>query len=477
MQLYHQATAEYENSNQERVVCIASRRPHININNAIHEQVEQQSTQNIALWHTLRCHKGQRGLITTVGSNEHIVIFEDLNARIGNEEMPGVKHRFNEAVINENGKLLIHFCARYEKSINNSFFSYKNQHKYKFNNTRGLRSTIDFIITNRAITSSQILLERPQTAKTTPVYIEKYNTESLASESTRILFESRLTNKLEGCNMALDWDVEGHWLNIKTCIEQAAEEAIGKRKININANNRTKPWFCQEVKQLADLKRSSYLKYMSLQTIEQAEYVQTRNKKLLKNRKKSVNEYAPIKGVYMETWEEYFRQLCKFEETGNLEEHQTVSNTTIQESDIELRLKKVKNKKAPGPDNTLNELLKYSGQELTRQRCLLFNNILRTAQIPQDWLQFITIPIFKKGQNTCPDNYSRITLLCTTMKLFTGILKNKLGHIENREEQQGFRRNRSRTHAIFSNSQTNEIKGYIIHHLGLYVLDRSDQGV
>ncbi|XP_048516539.1 uncharacterized protein LOC125502457 [Dendroctonus ponderosae] len=163
--------------------------------------------------------------VNKINNGHKIVILEDLNARIGNEEIRGVKQRFNEAVINENGELLIDS-------------------------------------------------------------------------------------------------------------EQAAEEAIGKRKININANNRTKPWFCQEVKQLADIKRSNYLKYKNLQTIEQqAEYIQTRNRvnskikeikreywikftadmeydmygaqrnvwKLLKNRKKPVNEYAQTEGVSMET--------------------------------------------------------------------------------------------------------------------------------------------------------------------------------
>jgi len=49
-----------------------------------------------------------------------------------------------------------------------------------------------------------------------------------------------------------------------------------------------------------------------------------------------------------------------------------------------------------------------------------------------------------------PDNYRGITLLNTSIKLFTGILKERLEtQITNREEQQGFRRNRSTTDAIF----------------------------
>lgn len=41
--------------------------------------------------------------------------------------------------------------------INNTYFPHKEQHKYTFNNTKSQKSTIDYVITNRAITPSQIL--------------------------------------------------------------------------------------------------------------------------------------------------------------------------------------------------------------------------------------------------------------------------------------------------------------------------------
>ncbi|KAH1028339.1 hypothetical protein HUJ05_001700 [Dendroctonus ponderosae] len=166
-----------------------------------------------------------QNIVNKINNRHKIVILGDLNARIGNEEIPGVNKRFNEG----------------------------NQRKYTFNNTRGQRSTIDFIITNRVITPSQvldvrgltsanigtdhnlilcnILLERAQTARKTPQYIEKYNTESLASESTRTLFESRLTNKLQGCNMAPDWDVEGILKNkLEEHIENREAQQAFRRK-------------------------------------------------------------------------------------------------------------------------------------------------------------------------------------------------------------------------------------------------------
>ena len=51
---------------------------------------------------------------------------------------------------------------------------------------------------------------------------------------------------------------------------------------------------------------------------------------------------------------------------------------------------------------------------------------------------------------TNPDNYRGITLLNTALKLFTKVILSKLlNYIQPREEQQGFRKNRSTTDAIF----------------------------
>lgn len=65
--------------------------------------------------------------------------------------------RFNEEIRNENGDVLISFCAQNELCINNMFFDHREQQKYTFINTRGQKSMIDHVITNRAIYLSRVL--------------------------------------------------------------------------------------------------------------------------------------------------------------------------------------------------------------------------------------------------------------------------------------------------------------------------------
>lgn len=52
---------------------------------------------------------------------------------------------------------MIYLCSFNEMRRNNTFFDHKDQFKFTFRNTRGLQSTIDYILTNRCLHPCQIL--------------------------------------------------------------------------------------------------------------------------------------------------------------------------------------------------------------------------------------------------------------------------------------------------------------------------------
>lgn len=58
-----------------------------------------------------------------------------------------------------------------------------------------------------------------------------YNIESLESESTWKLYQNKLTNKWKQYNVTINWEAESCWLKIKDGKKQAAEDAVGKRKL------------------------------------------------------------------------------------------------------------------------------------------------------------------------------------------------------------------------------------------------------
>lgn len=99
-----------------------------------------------------------------IPTEDKVFMMGDFNSRIGNSSIPGVMHKFNEETLNENGNILIALCAHNELRINNTYFDHKDQHKYTFANTRGQKSTIDYVITNRSVHPRQILDVRTLTS-------------------------------------------------------------------------------------------------------------------------------------------------------------------------------------------------------------------------------------------------------------------------------------------------------------------------
>jgi hypothetical protein len=78
----------------------------------------------------------------------------------------------------------------------------------------------------------------------------------------------------------------------------------------------------------------------------------------------------------------------------------------------------LKNNKAAGYDQIVNEYLKISNPRLISIYCNIFNIVLTSGVIPESW----SIGIIPKE----PDNYRAITLVDCLKKLFTAIINNRL---------------------------------------------------
>ena len=85
----------------------------------------------------------------------------------------------------------------------------------------------------------------------------------------------------------------------------------------------------------------------------------------------------------------------------------------------------------------------------------LFNKVLDTGEIPDDWLTGMIIPIYKnKGSKEDANNYRGITLLSCVGKLFTAILNQRLtefcdNNLILKEIQAGFRKGYSTSDNIY----------------------------
>ena len=113
-------------------------------------------------------------------------------------------------------------------------------------------------------------------------------------------------------------------------------------------------------------------------------------------------------------------------------------------------LKKLKNHKSPGVDGITNEQLKFGERGLIHQLEHLFAKVWKDEAIPDDWLKGVIIIIGKKGDTSYYDNNRGITLRATVSKLLQMIILDSGMEDLLRENQCGFRRNRSCIDQIYA---------------------------
>ena len=72
------------------------------------------------------------------------------------------------------------------------------------------------------------------------------------------------------------------------------------------------------------------------------------------------------------------------------------------------------------------ELIKAEGSTICGEIHKLIISIWEKEELPEEWKESITVPIYKKGDNTFCNNYSGISLLPTTYKILSNILLSRL---------------------------------------------------
>lgn len=119
---------------------------------------------------------------------------------------------------------------------------------------------------------------------------------------------------------------------------------------------------------------------------------------------------------------------------------------SVSEADFNCAIKKLKPKKAAGPDMIPPYILKGCADWLRQPLLHIFNLALQTATFPNVWKDSIIIPLHKSGPKSCVNNYRPIALLSSSAKLFEQIIYSKLfNHMQPfiNEAQHGFMTKRS----------------------------------
>jgi hypothetical protein len=69
-------------------------------------------------------------------------------------------------------------------------------------------------------------------------------------------------------------------------------------------------------------------------------------------------------------------------------------------SEVEITVERLKKCRSPGTDQIPTELIKERGNTSCFEIHKLMNSIWNKEELPQKWMKFITVPIYKKGDKT-----------------------------------------------------------------------------
>ena len=129
-------------------------------------------------------------------------------------------------------------------------------------------------------------------------------------------------------------------------------------------------------------------------------------------------------------------------------DYPTLEDISFTEEDVKKAIDSIPTSAAPGPDKLPAIILKQCKENIAYPIYKIWRKSLDTGDIPDTLKEQGIVPIFKKGNKSCPANYRPVSLTSHLIKLFEKILRAKIvTYIEDNNiltnQQHGFRRYRS----------------------------------
>ena len=276
----------------------------------------------------------------SVPESDAMVVIGNFNAYVGNDSTTwhNVIGRNGDADTNNQGRLLLDFCANSALSIMNTFFEHKDIHKYTWHKAGPIaiqKSLIDFILapenTKRTVLDVRArrgaelathhylvvgklrLSSNEQARKRKTKKVTRIRWESLADDGTRSNF-ARKVDELYAQIPPAAVDPESEWLLFQTAIINSATEACGVKTLGSQHGEKRPAWWSEDVRSVVGKKKAAYRKWIHHQTPENwAKYTEQRD-----NTKNVVAE------AKKKAWEEFGLQLETDYHTANKVFWQTI---------------------------------------------------------------------------------------------------------------------------------------------------------
>ncbi|KAK3570181.1 hypothetical protein QTP86_015886 [Hemibagrus guttatus] len=420
-------------------------------------------------------------VMESIPMGERVVIGVDFNGHVGegntgDEEVMG---KFGVKERNLEGQMVVDFAKRTDMAVVNTYFQKREEHRVTYKS--GGRSTqVDYILCRRGnlkeISDCKVVVgesvarqHRMVVCRMTLMVCKKKRSEieiekktkwwKLKKEECCEEFRQKLRQALGGQVLLPD-----DWETTAEVIRETGRKVLGVSSGRRKEDKETW-WWNEEVQDSIQRKRLAKKKWDMDRTEEnRQEYkeLQRRVKREVSKAKqkaydelytrldtregekdlyslarqrdrdgKDVQQVRVIKDrdgrvltseeSVQRRWKEYFEELMN-EENEREKRVEGVNSVEqkvdkIRKDEVRKALKRMKSGKAVGPDDILVEVWKCLGEAAVEFLASLFNRVLESEKMPEEWRRSVLVPIFKnKGDVQSCSNYRGIKLMSHTMK-------------------------------------------------------------
>ncbi|KAK3523014.1 hypothetical protein QTP86_011091 [Hemibagrus guttatus] len=455
-------------------------------------------------------------VMESIPTGERVVIGADFNGHVGegntgDEEVMG---KFGVKERNLEGQMVVDFAKRMDMAVVNTYFQKREEHRVTYK-SGGRRTQVDYILCRRGnlkeISDCKVVVgesvarqHRMVVCRMTLMVCKKKRSEieiekktkwwKLKKEECCEEFRQKLRQALGGQVVLPD-----DWETTAEVIRETGRKVLGVSSGRRKEDKETW-WWNEEVQDSIQRKRLAKKKwdmdrteenrqeYKELQRRVKREVSKAKQKaydelftrldtregekdlyRLARQRDRDGKDVQQVRVIkdrdgrvltseesVQRRWKEYFEELMN--EENEREKRVEGVNSVEQEVDkirkdeVRKALKRMKSGKAVGPDDIPVEIWKCLGEAAVEFLASLFNRVLESERMPEEWRRSVLVPIFKnKGDVQSCSNYRGIKLMSHTMKVWERVVEARLRKVvEICEQQYGFMPRKSTTDAIFA---------------------------
>ncbi|KAK3506027.1 hypothetical protein QTP70_018645 [Hemibagrus guttatus] len=453
-------------------------------------------------------------VMESIPTGERVVIGADFNGHVGegNTGEEEVMGKFGVKERNLEGQMVVDFAKRMDMGVVNTYFQKREEHRVTYKS--GGRSTqVDYILCRRGnlkeISDCKVVVgesvarqHRMVVCRMTLMVCKKKRSEiekktkwwKLKKEECCEEFRQKLRQALGGQVVLPD-----DWETTAEVIRETGRKVLGVSSGRRKEDKETW-WWNEEVQDSIQRKRLAKKKwdmdrteenrqeYKELQRRVKREVSKAKQKaydelytrldtregekdlyRLARQRDRDGKDVQQVRVIkdrdgrvltseesVQRRWKEYFEELMN-EENEREKRVEGVNSVEqkvdkIRKDEVRKALKRMKSGKAVGPDDIPVEVWKCLGEAAVEFLASLFNRVLESERMPEEWRRSVLVPIFKnKGDVQSCSNYRGIKLMSHTMKVWERVVEARLRKVvEICEQQYGFMPRKSTTDAIFA---------------------------